>query len=665
MRIKTNNMINETQTKAKEAYVGVDIGSRNLKMIAIDSSGNTIYKSVGSYNEKEDRQNILQKRISELETEVNSRGYTIKKTVSTGSGGDLAKKEGINTHITEINANIISTRFSYPKIKTIIEIGGTDSKLIDVQTGLGKMNGMCAASTGTALESFANELKLSLDEFAKLALSSTSPTSIDAKCAVVSRTRAAAQLNNGESRANVSMGYVGAMVNCYLRTAQKIQPPVLFQGGVALNPAVVQSLKNKLGLDKNDFIVAEDPIFRVVYGAALYARDNEHQVTPKIASEKEDRLPLSVHKKRLQVYPKGKPIAWLGNTVPPEIAIACGYTPSWPGLEAIHTKKNSNGSDPLRIAGQKGFEEDCCSIQRALLGLSETNQIEAPKIIIGASSYCEFERDVFKHIAKSKEIPCFNLDIPLSGDYATKVNYLANQLRDLHSKVAQASGKSVDKEKFAESVDLSLKVLDRMADVNELRTRPGSPRVSREMFGFTFNLPTIRGTPQALDAVNTIYEYFSQKELDKKDDRPRILWDLLRDSRGETQNYTNSSLVFESVNFTWPKDHPKHGVNSIAESKDPYERLSRMILSNAAINSEERLEGMRTLKDRFGLDGVLMYQQPYCPLARGYIAQNFEKELGIPVYALSNDAITGSLDSITKTRVDSFLESFQKKSPQS
>jgi len=664
-------MTNETQTntqeqaKKREAFVGVDIGSRNLKLSAIDSSGKIIHQALTPYNG--DRQSVLTRSLNELEAEVAKRGYTAKKVVSTGSGQELAARAGIPSHITEIKSNIISTKFVYPNAKTIIELGGTDFKGVDVQSGVARMNSKCSSSTGTSLENLASAVGLPLDKFAEEALSSTAPIKTESDCAVFALTRATNALQNGAKRSDVLMGYVNAVVDNCLKLCPSLNTPIIFQGGGAQNKAVVQAFRNKLGLNESDFIVPENPIFRIAYGAALYARDNE-RVSPAsspIASEKEERLPLSVHKKRIRIYDRNKPIAWLGNTVPPEIVIAAGYTPSWPGLEAIHTKKKTNAPDPLRVAGQEGYNEDVCSIQRTLLGLSKTNQVESPSLIIGASSYCDFERDVFNHIAKSKGVPGFNLDIPLSGDYATKVNYLANQLRDLHSKVAQASGKPVDEEAFAKSVDLSLKVLDRMADVNELRTKKGSPRVSREMFGFTFNLPTIRGTPQALETINALHDYFSQNASDKADSRPRILWDLLRDSAGETQNHANPSLVFESVNFTWPKDHPRHGINSIAQSNTPYEKLSRMILSNAAINGDERLEGMKILKERFALDGVLMYQQPHCPLARGYIARNFEKEMGIPVYALNNDAMTGSLDPITRTRMDSFLESFQKKAPQS
>jgi benzoyl-CoA reductase/2-hydroxyglutaryl-CoA dehydratase subunit BcrC/BadD/HgdB len=661
-------MTNETQTKTeqtrKEAFAGIDIGSRNLKMVAIDSSGNVIHRTVSRYDG--DRQSVLTRSLNELEAEVAKRGYTTKKVVSTGSGQELAARAGIPSHITEIKSNIISTKFAYPAAKTIIELGGTDFKGIDVQSGVARMNSKCSSSTGTSLENLASSVGLPLDKFAEEALSSTSPIKTESDCAVFALTRATNALQNGAKRSDVLMGYVNAVVDNCLKLCPSLNPPIIFQGGGAQNKAVVQAFRNKLGLNESDFIVPENPIYRIAYGAALHARENEqiNLTSSPIVPEKEDRLPLSIHKKRIRVYNKNKPIAWLGNTVPPEIAIACGYTPSWPGLEAIHAKKNSNGSDPLRIAGQDGYNEDVCSIQRTLLGLAKTNQVESPSLIIGASSYCDFERDVFQHIAKSRGVPGFNLDIPLSGDYTTKVNYLANQLRELHSKVAQTSGKPVDEEAFAKSVDLSLKVMNRMADVNELRARPNAPRVSREMFGFTFNLPTIRGTPQALETVNALHDYFSQNTSNSVDSRPRILWDLLRDSKGETQNHVNSSLVFESVNFTWPKDHPKYGVNAIAQSKDPYDRLSRMILANAAINGEDRLEAMKTLKKRFALDGVLMYQQPHCPLARGYVARNFEKELGIPVYALNNDAMTGSLDPITRTRMDSFLESLQR-NPQS
>jgi benzoyl-CoA reductase/2-hydroxyglutaryl-CoA dehydratase subunit BcrC/BadD/HgdB len=338
-----------------------------------------------------------------------------------------------------------------------------------------------------------------------------------------------------------------------------------------------------------------------------------------------------------------------------------GCTPIWPAKEATRYGSTILANDLLRYASQHGFTQDCCSIQRLIIGLDSESLLDAPALLISASSFCDFERDLFRTIAHKRRSHEMLLEIPLFDDYYNKVENLKKQLIKMHHKTAKLLGVKADEESLLESVDLSVKIIERMAEINELRTRRDSPKISSELLGFAFSLPYIRGSYESFQIVEQLHQYIIQFLDDKSkqqlqvNENPRILWDLLSDAKGSISNYINDYLVFESLNFLWPKETPLHGINAIAKCKDPYERLARMILSNAAINLDDRIDAMKKGIDLYNLDGIITYQQPHCPLARGWIEMAFQIELNIPLLMLNSDIATGSLTPMTRTRIDAFI----------
>jgi len=656
----------KVESANKECFLGVDIGSRNLKIVALTPNGERILKRYRPY--LGNREETVRELYEEIDKELESKGFGVKSVASTGTGWDIAKKLGIDKHLTEINANLIAARTFYPHAKSIIEIGGTDSKYVDSVTGASRMNVRCSSSTGASLENIASELNMDISEFASCAVKSVSPTTIDATCAVFARANAITQIQSGKKLEDVARGYINAMVDNYLNMCPAPSTPIVFQGGVAMNKAVEKAFIQKLGLKDDEFIVADEPIFMVAVGAAQYAMQKYFQSVDqedKKSSFPKTAIPLSAKKKMIRTFSDkgdGKPIVWLGNIVPPEIFLSLGYRPMWPGLAATRYVGDIQTGNYLRSASMQGFTEECCNLQRLLIGLEKSGVINRPALMVSASQFCDFEKDSFKHMAKESNTPLLELEVPTSGEYDDRVKYVASQFKKMHEETAHLTGKPIDLDALAESISWSAKTIDKIGDIQELRARKGAPRVSSDMFGFTFNLPILRGCSDTYDVVNLLHDYFSKNQDKKFGNGPRILWDLLKDAKGKVMDYVNDSLVLESVNFVWPKDFPQHGIFNIMKSSDPYEQLARITLSNAAIRSEDRLVGMQIAKEQYDLDGVIMYQHTHCPLTRDYFSKEFEKKLGIPILSLSHDVVTGSLDSLTKSRLDSFIEYCARKS---
>ena len=199
----------------KKYYLGVDIGSRNLKMVVIGADKKPVIRVSSSYGSLhlQTKSARLEKMLEEICLQI---PQGLNAVVSTGTGYSIAEACNIRNHITEVEANLAAARFLYPGIMTIFEIGGTDAKCIEMLKGNHRLNNRCSSSTGTSLENLASELGLNLDQLAEEALNSCSPLNFDAVCSVFVRQDAIAQIQAGKEIKDVLMGYVNSMVDNFL-----------------------------------------------------------------------------------------------------------------------------------------------------------------------------------------------------------------------------------------------------------------------------------------------------------------------------------------------------------------------------------------------------------------------------------------------------------------
>ena len=153
----------------------------------------------------------------------------------------------------EITAHAVGTTTFYPDVRTILEIGGQDSKIILVENGVAvdyAMNTLCAAGTGAFLSSQAKRLGIEVEEIGDYALRSTHPTQIAARCTVFAESDLVHKIQMGHPREDIIAGVCNAVVANYLNNVgkgKKIVSPVVFQGGVSKNKGVVAAFQRTLG----------------------------------------------------------------------------------------------------------------------------------------------------------------------------------------------------------------------------------------------------------------------------------------------------------------------------------------------------------------------------------------------------------------------------------
>ncbi len=172
---------------------------------------------------------------------------------TTGSGRDLANFiVGADIVKNEITSHAIASSTYVPDVKTIIEIGGQDSKIILLRNQIVcdfAMNTVCAAGTGSFLDRQAARLGVPIESFGDIALKSKTPVRIAGRCAVFAESDMIHKQQLGYSQEDIINGLCEALVRNYLNNVGKgkdIQAPVVFQGGVAANKGIKRAFEKAL-----------------------------------------------------------------------------------------------------------------------------------------------------------------------------------------------------------------------------------------------------------------------------------------------------------------------------------------------------------------------------------------------------------------------------------
>lgn len=257
----------------KECYLGVDIGSISTKGVIIDNDNNII-KSLYIWTEG-NPVNAVKRLISELKKNL-PKSVVIKGIGTTGSARKLiGLMLDANIVKNEITAHAVGTLSIYPDVKTILEIGGQDSKIILIDNGIitdYSMNTLCAAGTGSFLSSQAKRLGVDVEEFGSLALQSENPVKIAARCTVFAESDLIHKAQIGYDKKDIIAGLCRSIVINYLNNVgkgKKIKAPIVFQGGVSKNKGVLKYFKEIL---HEDVIVDENSHLMGALGIAILSK---------------------------------------------------------------------------------------------------------------------------------------------------------------------------------------------------------------------------------------------------------------------------------------------------------------------------------------------------------------------------------------------------------
>lgn len=258
--------------------LGIDIGSISVKTALVDEHGNVVHET---YRRHLGRPlEALVATLAEIEGEFPP--DTILGVALTGTGAKTVAAALDLPYFNEITAQAAGTVRVFPHARSIVEIGGEDSKLIVLENGRiadFNMNSACAAGTGSFLDQQARRLGYDVEtEFQDLALGCERPPMIAGRCSVFAKSDMIHLQQQATPDRDIVAGLCFALVRSFVATVVggcDVRPPVSFQGGVASNRAIVHAMRRELGLDEERLVVPDFYRALGALGAVLLARSEE------------------------------------------------------------------------------------------------------------------------------------------------------------------------------------------------------------------------------------------------------------------------------------------------------------------------------------------------------------------------------------------------------
>jgi (R)-2-hydroxyacyl-CoA dehydratese activating ATPase len=257
-------------------FAGADIGSTTSKAVLIDDAGSILAYAI--IDTKHDRNQSGEEALAIALEQAGKTEADLVMVSSTGYGRRSFKRS--QQVMPEIICHARGTDHLYPGVRTIIDVGGQDSKIIAVGDGgiveMFEMNDRCAAGTGRFFEVLSRRLlSVPLDALGPLALKSQNPVFLSSVCTVFAESEIISYLSAGMPAEDIAMGILESMAKRVVSIGRQARidyrEPIVLTGGIALNVAAKKAFQDQL--DK-EVITFEHPQMPAALGVALIGRDD-------------------------------------------------------------------------------------------------------------------------------------------------------------------------------------------------------------------------------------------------------------------------------------------------------------------------------------------------------------------------------------------------------
>ncbi len=259
-------------TRRAPLFAGIDVGSLSTDVVLLDARGRVGASAVvatGASTRK-----ACAEAFGQALARAGAAESDVAFAVATGYGRESVASAGLK--VTEITCHARGARHLFADARTVLDIGGQDSKVIRLSSD-GKvidfaMNDKCAAGTGRFLEVMARALEMDLEEMGPRSLLSRKPLSVSSMCTVFAESEVISLIAGGAAPEDIARGIHEAIADRVAALAERtgIRAPVVMTGGVAKNPGARKALEDRFGLA---LLVPEEPQTAGALGAALIARE--------------------------------------------------------------------------------------------------------------------------------------------------------------------------------------------------------------------------------------------------------------------------------------------------------------------------------------------------------------------------------------------------------
>ena len=256
--------------------MGIDSGSTSTNAVIMNQDRTIIASSVIRTGAKSG--DSAERILSDVLQKAKLERKDLARIVSTGYG--RVSIAFADENVTEISCHGKGAHYFNPRVRTILDIGGQDSKAISLdENGEGHdfvMNDKCAAGTGRFLEMIARTLEVDISELGAIALTSTEHIEITSMCSVFAESEVISLIANNKEKADIANGVCHAIAGKAFSLLKRVglEPEFMMTGGVAKNPGVVRAVEEKL---QARLYICEEPEIVGATGAALYALEQLKQ----------------------------------------------------------------------------------------------------------------------------------------------------------------------------------------------------------------------------------------------------------------------------------------------------------------------------------------------------------------------------------------------------
>ncbi|WP_348982139.1 acyl-CoA dehydratase activase [Desulfosporosinus sp. OT] len=244
---------------------GIDVGSTATKAVIFDGTIRSMAMIPTGWNPKEAGRNVFREALNNAGLQERD----VDNVVGTGYG--RISLSFIDKKVTEITCHAKGAKFLFPQTRTVIDIGGQDSKVIAVADDGSVadfiMNDKCAAGTGRFLQVMTGILDITLDELGQMA-SGNEPVSLNSMCTVFAESEIIGFLAQGVTKASIASGIVQTIAKKLISLTSRVPclDEITFSGGVANNPEICTILSSTLGFKFN---IPKNPQIVGALGAAV------------------------------------------------------------------------------------------------------------------------------------------------------------------------------------------------------------------------------------------------------------------------------------------------------------------------------------------------------------------------------------------------------------
>ena len=684
---------------SKALYLGIDIGSTTFKAVLLSGDGKvlrTVYKRT---------QPVEAGKVActgHCSACGNCSGGSVKKLaleflkvagvesfsklsaiVVTGSQivEDTKKFLPFDFQVSEVTAHVAGAKFLHPDVDAIIDCGGQDSKCMVynpvMKLWTSMMSGVCAAGTGSFLDSVAQKLGVKVEDVAEK-VNYDSDTEFSSVCAVLSAT----SINKFKNRVPIGdllAGACKAPARTILNSVGQLllNAPgrkILFQGGVAFNRAVAYFLNKLTG---SEIIIPQYHEVMGALGAAVIARQlcqlkssgglDLAKVEYEPTRGKSVLLRIKSTKHDFFSKDPTKPLVCRNLFSPTEIlnALRCRVR-TLETYAALFGRRADRVKEALGKAAQKGFDGQTCSFLRMLEGM----ELEKPDFVVSTMQPCQQAERVFADLVREYQIPdrLYSLQTPINGHSRKAFETISDGLAEAVSEMEKVFGRKLDPARLEEACVLSNEAADLAKKCMHLRfTSPPLVRGSEAIYN-AIVFSQLWGTQDLVDIQKAYLEELTMKKAWAEqrysiDDTHRLLWLHLPpfyDTRhlDFIETTCNAPIVFEETNFVgWEPLDPK----------DPYRSLARKLLQSGFLDPSLRVNYVKEAIPAGKFNGVILYTHGFgrCSLADRAFSKQLRETLdsvGVPLLTLEGDCMDASIDPCsTTTKIASFVEALNLK----